>query len=136
VPVGSPVYGIRTLSAAEARLSAEASAAVVTTFPAGTVLSAFGLKNGFYKTQWRDANKFVHYVYLPETTAAKTSHFWVRGVLSTTTKVRRGPGTSYEAVQTLSFSPYTPELLVTRNVRGWYEIGPDRWLPGWHTLRR
>lgn len=136
VPVGSPIYGIRTLSAAEARLSAETSAAVVTTFPAGTVLSAFGLKNGFYKTQWRDANKFVHYVYLPETTAAKTSHFWVRGVLSPTTKVRRGPGTSYEVVQTLSFSPYTPELLVTRNVQGWYEIGPDRWLPGWHTLRR
>jgi hypothetical protein len=136
VPIGSPVYGIRTLRPAEARRTADASAAIVTTFPAGTVLTAFGLKNGFYKTQWRDANKFVHYVYLPQAAAAKTTHFWVRGVLAPGTKVRRGPGTSYEAVQTLGFSPYTPELLVTRNVQGWYEVGPDRWLPGWHTLRR
>jgi len=136
VPVGSPVYGIRTRTPADARFAPDPAAEVVTTFSTNTVLSAFSSENGFYKTQWLDPNSFVHYVYLPKTAAATTSHFWVRGVLAPTMQVHRGPGTSYEVVQTLKFSPYIPEYLVTDNVRGWYKVGPERWLPGWQTLRR
>lgn len=136
VPVGSPVYGIRTHTTADARLTPDPAAKVVTTFAPNTVLSAFGSENGFYKTQWRDPNSFVQYVYLPKTAATTTSRFWVRGVLAPTMQVRRGPGTSYDVVQTLKFSPYTPEYLVTENVRGWYKVGSERWLPGWQTLRR
>lgn len=44
--------------------------AVATTFPAGTILNAFERKNGSYKTQWRDANRFVHYVWVPTSAVA------------------------------------------------------------------
>ncbi len=136
VPADSPIYSVRTVAPAEARFTPDPAAEVVTTFAQGATLTAFGVTDGFYKTQWRDPDLFVHYVFVPTAAATTTWPFWVRGVLSPNTQIRRGPGLSYEIVQSLAFSPYGPEYLVTANVEGWYKIGTERWLPGWQTLRQ
>lgn len=136
VPTSSKVFGIRTTASVRARSGAGSSYPVKTTFPSGTVLSAFGSKNGYYQTQWRDENNFVQYVWLATSTATETSHFWMRAALAPEVQVRSGPSVSYPVVQTLDFSAYTPEYLVTDNVRGWYKVGAERWLPGWQTIRR
>jgi hypothetical protein len=43
---------------------------------------------------------------------------------------------NYPVVETRTFHAYSPESLVTDNVRGWYKVGSERWFPGWQTLRR
>jgi uncharacterized protein YgiM (DUF1202 family) len=65
VPSTSKVFGVRTTASAAARSGPGSSYPVETTFPAGTVLSAFGTKNGYYKVLWKSEEKFVHYVWIP-----------------------------------------------------------------------
>ena len=136
VPSGSKIFGIRTTSAASAHSGPGNSYLLMTTIPSGTVLSAFETKNGFYKTQWKDANSFVYYVWIPISTATITSLFWMRATLAPKAQLRSGPGMSYPVVQTKTFNAYKPEYLVVDNVAGWYKVGANLWFPGWQTLRR
>lgn len=136
VPSNSKLFGIRTTTFVSARSGPGSNYTVMTTFPSGTTLNAFKTRNGYHKTQWRDANRFVRYVWVSASAATTTSRFWMQATLSPKVYLRSGPGTNYPVVQTLAFDAYKPEYLVTDNVRGWYKVGPDRWFPGWQTLRR
>lgn len=136
VPSNSKLFGIRTTASLRARAGPGSRYPVVTTFSSGVTLNAFGTQNGFYKTQWRDANRFVHYVWVPISAATTTRRFWVQAALAPKVALRSGPGMDYPVVQTLGFHAYKPEYLVTDTVRGWYRVGTNRWLPGWQTLRR
>lgn len=134
-PAVSRLFGVRTVAETAVYAGPEAGAPTLATLPAGTVLSAFGRENGRYKVQWRDPGSFVHYVWVPEAAAVRTGAFWVCGALSPALSVRSGPGLDHPVVQTLRFTPYRPAHLVSENVQGWYRIGPDRWVPGWRTVR-
>lgn len=136
VPSRSNVFGVRTTTTATARSGADSSYPVSTTFPSGSVLNIFGRKDGYYQTQWRDQNNFVQYVWILASTVTTTARFWMQATLATEVQVRSGPGIDYPVVQTLSFSAYAPEYLVTDNVRGWYKVGTERWFPGWQTVKR
>lgn len=135
-PSGSKVFGVRTTSSTAARSGPGGGYSAETTFPAGTVLSAFGTRNGYHKVLWKGGEKFVHYVWVPTASSATTSRFWIYGTLAPKVYLRRGPGMSYPVVETRTFNAYSPETVVTDNVRGWYKVGPERWFPGWQTLRR
>lgn len=136
VPTRSRLFGVRTTAETRAYTGPGSGHKLMTTFSSGVVLSAFGTKDGYYQTQWKDKNDFVHYVWIATSAASKTKRFWMRATLAPTVYVRSGPGTSYPVVQTLNFSAYKPEYLVTDTFKGWYKVGTDRWLPGWQTIRR
>jgi uncharacterized protein YgiM (DUF1202 family) len=136
VPSASKVFGVRTTTSTKALSGPGSGYPVETTFYAGTVLSAFGTKNGYYKVLWKGGDKFVHYVWVPTSAAVTTSHFWMLGTFAPKVYIRSGPGMGYPVVETRTFDAYIPAYIVTDNVRGWYKVGNNRWFPGWQTLRK
>jgi len=114
----SVIY-VGTVSSSGVRVrTAPVSGSIITNLNAGTVVSIYGLQDGWYKVGYDGKTGYMSADYVTARTSASDLSGYGR-VTADALNLRTGPGSGYGAIQTVSSGQY---VSLTGFENGWYAV--------------